>query len=159
MTLHIAYAHASVNPTLFLVLHRGLRYAAFRFCCGFVYDQIRSLTMPPVSTDESPQGDEMDFVVEVPQANLLMPPPPPPVAHQQPVVAQINSSIRSTPSPYHRCVIQVKFFQYIRIIITCIKISFEEIKKWECFGLMSNFEIKSSRDNKISSVGWFFDYF
>lgn len=109
MTLHIAYVHASVNPTLFLVLHRGLRFAAFRLCCGFLYDWLRSLNQHPVPTAESPHCDEMDFVVEVPQANLLVPPPPPPVAHQQqPVVAQINSSIKSTPSPYHRCGIQVR---------------------------------------------------
>lgn len=30
----MAYVHAFVNPTLFLVLHRGLRGAALDVCCG-----------------------------------------------------------------------------------------------------------------------------
>ena len=34
ITLHVAYVHAFVNPTLFLVLHRGLRQAALDLCCG-----------------------------------------------------------------------------------------------------------------------------
>ncbi|KAK3922907.1 Octopamine receptor Oamb, partial [Frankliniella fusca] len=34
ITLHVAYVHAFVNPTLFLVLHRGLRGAALDVCCG-----------------------------------------------------------------------------------------------------------------------------
>ncbi|XP_059475849.1 uncharacterized protein LOC132196918 isoform X1 [Neocloeon triangulifer] len=33
MTLHVAYVHAFVNPSLFVVLHRGLRHAAIDACC------------------------------------------------------------------------------------------------------------------------------
>ncbi|XP_074039595.1 uncharacterized protein isoform X1 [Leptinotarsa decemlineata] len=36
ITLHISYVHAIVNPTLFLVLHRGLRRATLDFCCGWI---------------------------------------------------------------------------------------------------------------------------
>ncbi|XP_073983593.1 uncharacterized protein isoform X2 [Rhodnius prolixus] len=34
ITLHVAYVHAFVNPSLFLVLHKGLRQAALELCCG-----------------------------------------------------------------------------------------------------------------------------
>ncbi|XP_023319189.1 uncharacterized protein LOC106653314 [Trichogramma pretiosum] len=34
VTLHIAYVHAFVNPTLFLTLHRGLRQGMTDVCCG-----------------------------------------------------------------------------------------------------------------------------
>ncbi|XP_058794536.1 uncharacterized protein LOC131666143 [Phymastichus coffea] len=34
VTLHIAYVHAFVNPTLFLTLHRGLRQGLTDVCCG-----------------------------------------------------------------------------------------------------------------------------
>ncbi|XP_047098556.1 uncharacterized protein LOC124712308 [Schistocerca piceifrons] len=33
ITLHVAYVHAFVQPTLFLVLHHGLRQAALESCC------------------------------------------------------------------------------------------------------------------------------
>ncbi|KAK9869490.1 hypothetical protein WA026_003244 [Henosepilachna vigintioctopunctata] len=36
ITLHISYVHAIVNPTLFLVLHRGLRRATLDLCCGWI---------------------------------------------------------------------------------------------------------------------------
>ncbi|XP_057664408.1 uncharacterized protein LOC130898862 isoform X1 [Diorhabda carinulata] len=36
ITLHISYVHAIVNPTLFLVLHRGLRRATLDICCGWI---------------------------------------------------------------------------------------------------------------------------
>ena len=36
MTLHVAFVHAFVNPTLFLVLHKGLRKATVDLlCCNF----------------------------------------------------------------------------------------------------------------------------
>ena len=36
VTLHVAFVHAFVNPTLFLVLHKGLRKATFDLlCCNF----------------------------------------------------------------------------------------------------------------------------
>ncbi|XP_065212465.1 uncharacterized protein LOC135840062 isoform X2 [Planococcus citri] len=104
VTLHIAYLHAFVNPMLFITLHRGLRHAAFRLCCGFLYDWVASLfsrpVTPPSNHTHIPAAEESDFVVEVPQANLLVPPPPPPV-HQPTVLAQHNTSI--TNSPYHQC--------------------------------------------------------
>lgn len=36
ITLHISYIHAIVNPTLFMVLHKGLRRAVLDMCCGWV---------------------------------------------------------------------------------------------------------------------------
>lgn len=36
ITLHISYVHAIVNPTLFLILHRGLRKATLDLCCGWI---------------------------------------------------------------------------------------------------------------------------
>ncbi|XP_045472527.1 uncharacterized protein LOC123679149 isoform X2 [Harmonia axyridis] len=36
ITLHISYLHAIVNPTLFMVLHRGLRRATLDLCCGWI---------------------------------------------------------------------------------------------------------------------------
>ena len=36
VTLHVAFVHAFVNPTLFLVLHKGLRKATVDLlCCNF----------------------------------------------------------------------------------------------------------------------------
>lgn len=36
VTLHVAFVHAFVNPTLFLVLHKGLRKASLDLlCCNF----------------------------------------------------------------------------------------------------------------------------
>ena len=36
VTLHVAFVHAFVNPTLFLVLHKGLRKATIDLlCCNF----------------------------------------------------------------------------------------------------------------------------
>ena len=36
VTLHVAFVHAFVNPTLFLVLHKGLRRATIDLlCCNF----------------------------------------------------------------------------------------------------------------------------
>ena len=36
VTLHVAFVHAFVNPTLFLVLHKGLRKATLDLlCCNF----------------------------------------------------------------------------------------------------------------------------
>lgn len=66
ITLHVAYVHAFVNPSLFLVLHRGLRTAALDLCCGCFINLGSWLNA--VSQEE---GDI------VPNVNLLLPPPPP----------------------------------------------------------------------------------
>ncbi|KAK9722147.1 hypothetical protein QE152_g19845 [Popillia japonica] len=47
ITLHISYVHAIVNPTLFLVLHRGLRRAALDLCCGWLPLWLGSPNVPP----------------------------------------------------------------------------------------------------------------
>ncbi|XP_014277065.1 uncharacterized protein [Halyomorpha halys] len=47
ITLHIAYVHAFVNPTLFLVLHRGLRSAVMELCCGCCFLMSGLIGPPP----------------------------------------------------------------------------------------------------------------
>ncbi|XP_071052749.1 uncharacterized protein [Onthophagus taurus] len=47
ITLHISYVHAIVNPTLFLVLHRGLRRAALDLCCGWLPHWLGNSNVPP----------------------------------------------------------------------------------------------------------------
>ncbi|XP_023248575.1 uncharacterized protein LOC111644107 [Copidosoma floridanum] len=52
VTLHIAYVHAFVNPTLFLTLHRGLRQGMTDVCCGCCESFARWIlgaTAPPAS--------------------------------------------------------------------------------------------------------------
>jgi hypothetical protein len=45
VTLHVAYVHAFVNPSLFVVLHRGLRHAALDVCCWWWRCEL--LWLPP----------------------------------------------------------------------------------------------------------------
>ncbi|XP_046664628.1 uncharacterized protein LOC124357163 isoform X2 [Homalodisca vitripennis] len=66
ITLHVAYVHAFVNPSLFLVLHRGLRTAALDLCCGCCVSLGGWLAT--LSQEESDV---------TPGVNLLLPPPPP----------------------------------------------------------------------------------
>ncbi|XP_015833735.1 uncharacterized protein LOC107397587 isoform X1 [Tribolium castaneum] len=47
ITLHISYVHAIVNPTLFLVLHRGLRRATLDLCCGWIPLWLGNPNVPP----------------------------------------------------------------------------------------------------------------
>ncbi|KAJ8918435.1 hypothetical protein NQ315_008132 [Exocentrus adspersus] len=47
ITLHISYVHAIVNPTLFLVLHRGLRRAMLDLCCGWIPLWLGTPNVPP----------------------------------------------------------------------------------------------------------------
>ncbi|XP_076270432.1 uncharacterized protein LOC143202662 [Rhynchophorus ferrugineus] len=68
ITLHISYVHAIVNPTLFLVLHRGLRKAALDACCGWVPAWIGP---PPVPTPPDPPRR-----TTVPEIACLKPPMP-----------------------------------------------------------------------------------
>lgn len=70
ITLHVAYVHAFVNPSLFLVLHRGLRSAALDLCCGCCISFNHWLTQMPL---EEGEGES----VPSPAVNLLLPPPPP----------------------------------------------------------------------------------
>lgn len=68
ITLHISYLHAIVNPTLFLVLHRGLRKAALEACCGWIPIW---LGPPPVPTPPDPPRR-----TTVPEIACLKPPMP-----------------------------------------------------------------------------------
>ncbi|XP_068082519.1 uncharacterized protein [Anabrus simplex] len=68
ITLHVAYVHAFVNPTLFLVLHRGLRQAALDLCCGCC-TQWGDWLLTLVSNSNNSQV--------APPPTLLPPPPPP----------------------------------------------------------------------------------
>ncbi|XP_017784390.1 PREDICTED: uncharacterized protein LOC108568045 isoform X2 [Nicrophorus vespilloides] len=47
ITLHISYVHAIVNPTLFLLLHRGLRKATIDLCCGWLPSWLTNHSVPP----------------------------------------------------------------------------------------------------------------
>ena len=40
VTLHVAFVHAFVNPTMFLVLHKGLRYVNGIFCSTFFKSEL-----------------------------------------------------------------------------------------------------------------------
>lgn len=71
ITLHVAYVHSFVNPTLFLVLHRGLRSATLDICCGCCINL--SGWLAAISQEEADV---------TPAANLM--PPPPPLAALKP---------------------------------------------------------------------------
>lgn len=90
ITLHVAYVHAFVNPTLFLVLHRGLRQAALDLCCGCCIQMgswLASLVAED-SVDMAPGG-----------VNLLLPPPPPVAA-----LAQLKSANSPANQLHHTLV-------------------------------------------------------
>ena len=84
VTLYICFAHAFVNPTVFLALHSGLKEAALRvFCCFF-----RS----PMDGDDDPDyrtfhldNVNYDRIINFNGAPsfLPMPPPPPPAQSAQ----------------------------------------------------------------------------
>lgn len=71
ITLHVAYVHAFVNPTLFLVLHRGLRQAALDLCCGCC-TQWTTWLLNMTSSNSSSTG--------IAAPPTLLPPPPQPPA-------------------------------------------------------------------------------
>ncbi|XP_069705330.1 uncharacterized protein [Periplaneta americana] len=79
ITLHVAYVHAFVNPTLFLVLHRGLRQAALDLCCGCCTQWsgwILSITSNNNSNNSSSSTGLAGYRQAAP--TLLPPPPQPP---------------------------------------------------------------------------------
>ncbi|XP_066138175.1 uncharacterized protein [Euwallacea fornicatus] len=87
ITLHISYVHAIVNPTLFLVLHRGLRRAALDACCGWVPIW---LGPPPVPTPPDPPRR-----TTVPEIACLKPPMP---AHPDSAMGNTDLSLWSPDS-------------------------------------------------------------
>lgn len=93
ITLHISYIHAFINPTLFLVLHRGLRQAAFDTCCGccwgwagwavsWVWGSIRR---PPYSSPTVPPPPDPPKT-SLTDISLLKPPLPPPAEYNSSMV-------------------------------------------------------------------------
>lgn len=61
VTLHVAFVHAFVNPTLFLVLHKGLRKASLDLlCCNFRstprFGSTRSLEVAPPNAVVNSRG-------------------------------------------------------------------------------------------------------
>ena len=66
VTLHVAFVHAFVNPTLFLVLHKGLRKATVDLlCCNFrssASDSGRGSPRPPQPLQRRP-ADNDDLLV------------------------------------------------------------------------------------------------
>ncbi|KAH1024318.1 hypothetical protein HUJ05_003816 [Dendroctonus ponderosae] len=87
ITLHISYIHAIVNPTLFLVLHRGLRRAALDACCGWV---VEWLGPPPIPTPPDPPRR---FII--PEIACLKPPMP---AHPDSAMGNTDLSLWSPDS-------------------------------------------------------------
>ena len=70
VTLHVAFVHAFVNPTLFLVLHKGLRKATIDLlCCNF-----RS-SSPTPSSRNNQNGNRHNPNDAL--NNDYVPPPPP----------------------------------------------------------------------------------
>lgn len=78
VTLHIAYVHAFVNPTLFLTLHRGLRQGMTDVCCGCCEGLARwilNITSPgELESLEQRQQDQSCYQTAM---NLPSPPSPP----------------------------------------------------------------------------------
>ncbi|CAH0775122.1 unnamed protein product [Bemisia tabaci] len=88
VTLHIAYVHSFVNPTLFLVLHRGLRTALLELCCGCFFQAGGWLL--------GPEPEDVEATVPPP------PLPPLPLPLATPTHAQLKyqpSSATPSPSP------------------------------------------------------------
>lgn len=83
ITLHISYVHAIVNPTLFLVLHRGLRRATLDLCCGWVPLWLGSPSVPP-----PPPRPGMHS--RTPSIALLKPPAMPAFAHPDSSMGNAN---------------------------------------------------------------------
>jgi len=77
ITLHVAYVHAFVNPTLFLVLHRGLRQAALDLCCGCC-TQCSVWLLNMTSSNSSSSSTGMAGYRQT--APTMLPPPPQPPA-------------------------------------------------------------------------------
>ncbi|KAK6640350.1 hypothetical protein RUM44_012043 [Polyplax serrata] len=67
ITLHVACIHAFINPTLFMVLHKGLRQAVLDICCGACTTWGDWLLGPHPSQGETTP----------PHVSTLLPPPPP----------------------------------------------------------------------------------
>ena len=63
VTLHVAFVHAFVNPTLFLVLHKGLRKATVDLlCCNFrssASDSGRGSPRPPPLQRRPADNDDL----------------------------------------------------------------------------------------------------
>ncbi|KAF4522960.1 hypothetical protein B566_EDAN009550, partial [Ephemera danica] len=57
VTLHVAYVHAFVNPSLFVVLHRGLRHAALDVCCWWW--RCEMLWLPPEPPPPAPPSQPL----------------------------------------------------------------------------------------------------
>ena len=78
ITLHVAYVHAFVNPTLFLVLHRGLRQAALDLCCGCCTQWSNWLLN--ITSNNSNNSSSTTVYRQQTAPTLLPPPPQPPAA-------------------------------------------------------------------------------
>jgi hypothetical protein len=77
ITLHVAYVHAFVNPTLFLVLHRGLRQAALDLCCGCCPHWTAWLVAATAPTPLPPPPPPQPPATSLGDISLLKPPLPP----------------------------------------------------------------------------------
>ena len=70
VTLHVAFVHAFVNPTLFLVLHKGLRKATIDLlCCNF---RSSSTSLSSRNNQNGNRHNSNDAL-----NNDYVPPPPP----------------------------------------------------------------------------------
>merc|ERR1712226_1554552 len=74
VTLHVAFVHAFVNPTLFLVLHKGLRKATFDLlCCNFRSPRLGSGHQP---ANGHLNGHNQNGHHRIEVGGLAAPPPP-----------------------------------------------------------------------------------
>ena len=79
VTLHVAFVHAFVNPTLFLVLHKGLRKATLDLlCCNF---RSSSSSPTPVSSlrNNHQNGNRNHHSNDIMNNDYV---PPPPLMHE-----------------------------------------------------------------------------
>lgn len=105
ITLHVAYVHAFVNPTLFLVLHRGLRGAAMDVCCGcclFLADWIlgaAGVDRPPHYSSQRSRRRRhpaSDHERSSPSGSVDLPPPPHPPASSVSEISLLKQKSSST---------------------------------------------------------------
>lgn len=107
----MAYVHAFVNPTLFLVLHRGLRGAAMDVCCGcclFLADWVLGAAGVDRPVHYAPHrsrrrrarravaAEDERSVRASPAGSVDLPPPPHPPASSVSEVSLIKQKSSST---------------------------------------------------------------
>lgn len=97
----MACVHAFINPTLFIVLHRGLRQAALDVCCLACFSWGDWLLGPPPA-----RGDRGESTP--PRVGSLLPPPPP-----QPAIAILKPPTnKQRVSP----MVNLRLFMWVNVV-------------------------------------------